>query len=535
MTARARLLAAIVTAVALALAAPGAAPATLGGFAPLTQAGGCFVPDPALFPGCSTFTEPNGPTNVVASPDGKSVYALGFTRLQGFSRDNATGLLTPIAVAGGCVIGNGPTPPAPCIAARGWRGGDSGARQQAFGLAMSPDGAFVYVASARFEGPAGAVTIFSRDAGTGALTQLAGLDGCVTDDDLEDADPPEGPCHQADTLASVVSVAVSPDGANLYVGGKEGITVLRRNGGNGFERLALPKGCVDEDGGGGLHNCTDARAMGEHPFADVTVDDIGFVTASPGGDAVYAMTGAITATGGRVESGSSLLAFSRDTTDGSLSQFAAEAGCDTTLPVGGGECQNNTLLAVGAPVASPDSPDPKHLYVANGTNPNRVLVYKLNPTGSLSTPQSCISQEAASGCVAVGGLDGIGAIALATAPDGSQVYTGTGLATRAFNRAADTGVLTPVAVDGCWAVGALTDPPCGRGPAPDAQALAATVLGGDVIGVSTGPFFGGDKGIVVYDRDVAPPLCEDGHGRSGTTRPWCSLSRAVTARATTTR
>jgi cysteine-rich repeat protein len=120
---------------------------------------------------------------VVLSPDGKHVYSAG-TRDDAigiFSRDAATGLLTFMAV-----VRDGVDPVEGLFGVRG--------------LAMAPDGSHVYAAGTDDN----AVTVFERDATTGALT-FAGthVDGVG---DVRD-------------LAGVQAVAISADGSTLYAAG----------------------------------------------------------------------------------------------------------------------------------------------------------------------------------------------------------------------------------------------------------------------------------------------------------------------------
>ncbi len=129
---------------------------------------------------------------LVVSPDGNHVYSAGSRddAIGIFSRSAATGLLTFVSVVRDGV-------------------GDVEGLFGVKGLAMAPDGTHVYAAGADDN----AVTVFERDATTGALTFAgAHLDGVgdVTD------------------LAGVQGVALSPDGNNLYVAGTsaDAITVF---------------------------------------------------------------------------------------------------------------------------------------------------------------------------------------------------------------------------------------------------------------------------------------------------------------------
>jgi DNA-binding beta-propeller fold protein YncE len=81
--------------------------------------------------------------------------------------------------------------------------------------AVSPDGRNVYAASGI--GEFGALLVFSRDAKTGALTQLPGEQGCISSDgrgQQDDSSPVT--CGVAPGLPQANDVAVSPDGLTVY-------------------------------------------------------------------------------------------------------------------------------------------------------------------------------------------------------------------------------------------------------------------------------------------------------------------------------
>ncbi len=80
---------------------------------------------------------------------------------------------------------------------------DGVALNNARNVAVSPDGASVYLASSASD----AVAIFDRNTSTGALNQKAGTAGCVSEDGTG------GACQDGVALDGAAGVAVSPDGA----------------------------------------------------------------------------------------------------------------------------------------------------------------------------------------------------------------------------------------------------------------------------------------------------------------------------------
>ncbi len=136
-----------------------------------------------------------GSVRVVAvSPDGAHVYAISTEdALSAFSRNGTTGVLTQIEVERDGV---------------GGVDGLDGAQD----LVISSDGAYLYVAADADD----AVTVFARDAGTGAVTQTAG---------------------GAD-LSNARDLTLSPDGAHLYVATSNGVSTFGRDAGTGALTLA---------------------------------------------------------------------------------------------------------------------------------------------------------------------------------------------------------------------------------------------------------------------------------------------------------
>jgi 6-phosphogluconolactonase (cycloisomerase 2 family) len=154
--------------------------------------------------GCSSATSLGGADAVAISPDGRFVYAAGGTAdsLLTFSRDAATGRLTQLAGAAGCLRPSrtdcGPVTGLDAPAA----------------IALSPDGTSLYVASA-----AGTLTAFQRDPTTGVLTQLPPGAGCLSDGALDG-------CTAVGGLARVSAVALTPDGRTLIAAGTDDDAVV---------------------------------------------------------------------------------------------------------------------------------------------------------------------------------------------------------------------------------------------------------------------------------------------------------------------
>ncbi|MDW5597605.1 hypothetical protein VSS74_24860 [Conexibacter stalactiti] len=266
--------------------------------------GGCRAAAPRE--GCELTPELWRPATTALAPDGRHLYVAGESgagapmRLWSFVRDPASGLLTRVPGADGCVTA-GPAE-ADCRAVTGL--GNANA------LAFSPDGSSLYLASASLGSSAGGLATFARDAASGRLTQPSAT-GC-----LSDAPAPPAGCVAARALAGGAEVAVSADGRNVYVGGGTDaaatIAVFTRGAQGGLTQPAGTAGCVR--GGGAAGDCAAARGMNA-PIAGAFPSPLAL---APDGATLY--KGASSAAGG-------IAVFARDAGSGALSQLPGRDGC----------------------------------------------------------------------------------------------------------------------------------------------------------------------------------------------------------------
>jgi DNA-binding beta-propeller fold protein YncE len=117
---------------------------------------------------CATAIGLDGPNSVAVSPDGRNVYATSraSNSLAVFQRNQKTGALTQLPASAGCVAG---VPIPVCAVGRALVGPDV--------VVVSPKGENVYVGS--FFG--NAVAVFDRDPVSGALTQPGDSSGCIAE------------------------------------------------------------------------------------------------------------------------------------------------------------------------------------------------------------------------------------------------------------------------------------------------------------------------------------------------------------------
>ena len=349
----------------------------------------------------------------------------------------AVGGLTQKAGTAGCVSDDGTAAsfsiPGACV--------DGKALRSTASVEISPDGENAYAASGF-----GGVAVFDRNPGTGALIQKAGAAGCISEDGTA------GACAVGVGLDVAKDVAVSPDGANVYVasiasfsGVSDGVLVFDRNPGTGaLTQKAGTSGCVTEDGTAGA--CADGTAL----------VDASKVMISPDGSNAYVTT----------ETNDSIAIFDRNPTTGALAQKPGTAGCVTQLTVVTTPCADGRELDGASSVTI--SPDGANFYVASKDS-GAVAVFDRNATTGALTQKAgtagCISDTGTSG-TCVNGTALQAAFSIVMTPDGASVYVASlGDAVAVFDRDPTTGVLTQKS----GTAGCISE--TGAGPCLDGKAL----------------------------------------------------------------
>jgi Big-like domain-containing protein len=386
--------------------------------------------------------------DLALSPDGRQLYAAvwkvdpgGWTGIRLFDV-GAHGAITPRAGSEGCYA----DAVAGCT--------DLSAEFAGTDVDLSPDGRNLYLTGN------GSLVVFARDTTTGALSQ-AQCWGAP-------------PCLPSTTFGPLMSAAVSPDGANLYVRSANQLTVWDRNPADG---TLILKTCLSE----------------ELPLTCTNVSGIagtGYETSvSPDGRQVYASN----------EIPGGVAAFNR-APDGTLTSI----GCVTTngssgSSGGSSECAGGPPTLAQAKAVNLDAQG-QFLFASSETGQT---VFRRNADGSLSETD-CLDEAGGvpppAGCHEVNGAAGYGAAA--TGSDVALNAMNVGLSFFTLDRG--SGKLTQRASQGC-----VTDvgpgAPCEYAPGllhgPGGVALAADGL--DVFAVLR-TLTGSGGSASSYDRDVAP-------------------------------
>jgi DNA-binding beta-propeller fold protein YncE len=308
-------------------------------------------------------------SGLVVSRDGRHVYAAirDSGAVAAFRRDGRTGALRQLAGRRGCAGG---APADGCAAARNLAG--------ARALTLSPDGRSVYVATA------GGLAVLARDRRSGALRQLAGREGCVTDSGRQG-------CAAGRAVASALWVAAGREGRSLYLLGRsDAVAVFRRDPRTGAVRQPRgARGCVRESRPGlPLLGCASGRGLGATRAAAITRS----------GKTLYigGLDGTVTT-------------FRRDPRSGAIAQLPGRRGCLASSGLSG--CA--PVRGLHGPHSLTLGPGERDLYVtvslAVDPQSGFVLLRRDRRDGSLTQPAGqagCMNADGSSSCATGRGLRG---------------------------------------------------------------------------------------------------------------------------------
>lgn len=342
--------------------------------------------------GCGLAIGLLGPNSVQVSPDGRTVYATSRSgsSITTFHRNRKSGALKQLPPsAAGCI--SGLAIPG-CTLGRALKWPDV--------VVVSPDGKNVYVGDFAGSG----VISFSRAAGSGALAQLPGTAGCITEAGAEG-------CATGRQMNHIEGMAINPSGSTVYAAApfSSAIDVLQRAPLTGALTQAGDRiGCITAEPTPG---CTPG-----YQFAGVNA-----LVVSPKGGSVYATS--LT---------SNSVTMFRPTPEGGLAQPPRPRG--ENIPQGLGN-PNGCLVylrspgcsfgrAMKAPEGLALSPDATNLYVtAFETGAMDVLDRNVKSGVVNQKPgeRGCLASPKVGGC-APGRATGLTG-SVVVSPDGRNVYS----------------------------------------------------------------------------------------------------------------
>jgi DNA-binding beta-propeller fold protein YncE len=340
--------------------------------------------------------------------------------------------------------------------------------------------------------------------GASGFGPLSGPGGCLAAPGTASAEKGTAGCGAGKGLVGANSVAVSPDGANVYVAsGTAGasvatsfgsVAILKRNPATGALSEA---GCLSSDGTDGRDGASGActpipSLLGAHGIA-----------VSPDGETVFVSS--------NISGG--VVAFARNPATGLLTRI----GCFQAKPQLGSGCTTAHVFAGSSALVT--SADSRALYVASPAQGSvstftTATVSPSSPAPSAPAPGAAAvtvasvfgapptEQLLANPCIGVNGLDGACAVGVATqglgalllSPDGKQVY-GAAPASHAVD------VFTPDATGSLAQSGCLKlEPPpglCGGGELMSSPSeLAASPDGKNVYAADSSEAGGGQVDVL---------------------------------------
>jgi hypothetical protein len=251
---------------------------TTGRVTPRTGAANCYKQTPSAGD-CTQVKGMAEPLDVLVTPNGKFVYVVGWGSSTGtasvaaFSRNATTGRLTQLPGTKACIG-----------AAAGCTPGI--AMDRGLNLYMSPDGHNIYETAQTANGAIAILTV-NPD---GSLSQLPGIDGCVTPGG-DDGNGHPNTCTPGTAVGLSYQLAITPDGKFLYDVSQSdsAVTVFQRDTTSG----ALTQkngvfGCISQSGNSGA--CTPEPHLGSNRSVMISRDSTGKLVYALGGSTIVQFT-----------------------------------------------------------------------------------------------------------------------------------------------------------------------------------------------------------------------------------------------------
>ncbi|HTT94759.1 MAG TPA: hypothetical protein VMF55_08800 [Solirubrobacterales bacterium] len=335
-----------------------------------------------------------GPNSVQVSPDGRTVYATSRTgsSITTFHRNGKTGALTQLPPgASGCISGQAIPG---CTLGRALKWPDV--------VVVSPDGGNVYVGDFAGSG----VISFSRARGSGALTQLAGTAGCITEAGAEG-------CAKGLRMDHVEGMAINSRGSTVYAAApfSNAIDILQRDRSTGaLTQAGDGNGCITVEAEE-APVCTRG-----YQFAGVNA-----LVVSPKGGNVYATSlTSNSVTMFRPTEGGGLAQPARPQEEGVPAGLGDPEGCLVYLRSPG--CSFGRAMSVPEGLAL--SPTGTNLYVSAFLSGAIDVLDRDGETGAVNQKpgeRGCLASPKVGGCAPGRALGLTGSVVVS--PDGRNVYS----------------------------------------------------------------------------------------------------------------
>jgi DNA-binding beta-propeller fold protein YncE len=359
-------------------------------------------------------------TSIAISSNGRSLYvasqyetaskiAVGGVAI--FSRNTATGTLRQLPGKLGCVSAKGDSSDGPHTCTVGREVDDIS------NVHITPDQKYLYASN--YDGqPHSGIAVFRRNPVTGALAQLAGKDGCVTDDGTTGQSGSKAVCRAMPNLGNPWDVA-TPGNRFVYIPNRIDnlVQAFRRDAKGGLVPLKGNGACVSDSGSSplGTDTCVQGRGLFDVERAVLSANTkfiytSGFTNPSP------------------------IAVLNRNLRTGLLSERSGSSACISTTGETGDSiltCRPGRVLGGG--YAGVLSPDGRTLYYtedgSGSPSYTGLVIFRVSPaTGAfsqLSGKDGCVtfngaSQAGTGTCERARAVQGLYQVAVS--PDGRFVY-----------------------------------------------------------------------------------------------------------------
>jgi WD40-like Beta Propeller Repeat len=324
-------------------------------------------------------------TSIAISPNGRFLYVASQYETTShvdvggiaiFRRNTANGTLRQLPGKLGCVSAKGDSNEGPHTCTVGREVDDVS------NVHITPDQKYLYASNYQSQ-PRSGIAIFRRNPVTGALVQLAGKDGCITDNGTTNESGIKVVCRAMPNLGNPWDIA-TPGNRFVYIPDPTNslVQAFQRDSKGGLVPLKGKGACVSDTGSSplGANTCVMGRGL-----YDVE-------RAVPSKNTRFIYTNSFTEP-------SPITVLNRNTRTGLLSERSGSSACvsaDGTTGDSGLTCRVGRIMTGG--YAGVLSPDGRTLYFAeedNGSGSGGLAIFRVSPTtgafSQLSGKDGCVT------------------------------------------------------------------------------------------------------------------------------------------------